>query len=294
MHVTEQAGKAHITAANGAGATVHHSTNWRPFVYPLRAAGGVEVTRGYPIVKRAGESQDHPHHTSMWLAHGDVNGWDFWHDQSCRIVPVDQPDIVNDDGAVVISMDYRWIAGDQMVVALESRTLRFAEYEGGMLVDWTSRLQPAEHPILFGDTKEGTMAIRLAPELRLEGAQAVGSSLNSEGVRNEKVWGKKARWVAYTGIIEEQPITVAMFDHHENPRHPTWWHARPYGLFAANPFGRRAFEGDTARSGQWRVEQGNEVILRYRVLVTDREQDSSVLDNVWSSWNDQDVRSGTE
>src|SRR5215467_4945294 len=51
----------------------------KPYLWPLHAASGTIVTRGYPIDATVpGETHDHPHHRGLWFTHGDVNGYDFW------------------------------------------------------------------------------------------------------------------------------------------------------------------------------------------------------------------------
>ena len=59
--------------------SLHFDDVQKPFLYPITSARGVSVTRGYPMELRPGETKDHSHHTSLWFAHGDVNGHDFWH-----------------------------------------------------------------------------------------------------------------------------------------------------------------------------------------------------------------------
>jgi hypothetical protein len=81
------------------------------------------------------------------------------------------------------------------------------------------------------------------------------------------VWGKRAEWVDYSGAIDGQTVGIAIFDHPENPRHPTYWHSRAYGLFAANPFGAHDFENDKSRDGSMTIEPGQSVRFRYRVVI---------------------------
>ena len=57
------------------------------------------------------------------------------------------------------------------------------------------------------------------------------------------MWGTRGRWMILTGTVESEPLTLAIFDHPGNPGFPTYWHARGYGLFAANPFGQKDFTG---------------------------------------------------
>jgi Family of unknown function (DUF6807) len=118
----------------------------------------------------------------------------------------------------------------------------------------------ARQKVVFGDTKEGTFAIRLAPGLtHME---------DSQGRTGEKqIWGQRADWVDYTGVVGREPLGVAIFDHPANPRHPTWWHARGYGLFAANIFGLHDFEHDPRKNGSLALGVGETIRFRYRVLI---------------------------
>jgi len=122
----------------------------------------------------------------------------------------------------------------------------------------------ASRNITFGDTKEGAFAIRLADSFTEENGATIVDSEGRHQMAN--VWGKRADWVDYTGTVDREAIGVAIFDHPLNPRHPTYWHARDYGLFAANPFGRRAFDPDQPES-RWKLERGRKLVFRYRVLI---------------------------
>jgi hypothetical protein len=119
-------------------------------------------------------------------------------------------------------------------------------------------------PLVIGDTKEGTFGIRLGPEL----SSPFGRMTSSNGAEGEKaIWGKTADWVDYSGIVSGQPAGVAVFDSPKSFRHPTTWHARAYGLFAANPFGLREFTADPNKDGSWTVPEGGSITFRYRVLI---------------------------
>ena len=77
-----------------------------------------------------------------------------------------------------------------------------------------------------------------------------GRMVNAEGKETEKnVWGKQSPWVDYYGPVAGKTVGVAIFDNPGNPRHPTYWHSRAYGLFAANPFGLHDFTGDKSKDG---------------------------------------------
>ena len=110
------------------------------------------------------------------------------------------------------------------------------------------------------------MAIRLAETMRLKGKVGHGHIINSNGVRDGDTWGKRADWCDYYAPREGKTYGVAIFDHPQNLRHPTWWMARDYGLFAANPFGQHDFEGrkDEPHLGDYTVPAGGTLTLRYR------------------------------
>ena len=112
------------------------------------------------------------------------------------------------------------------------------------------------------------MAMRINETMRLikDGKPGAGHSVNSEGVRDVAAWGKRAKWVDYYGPVNGQIVGIAIFDHPSNPRHPTWWHVRDYGLFAANPFGVHDFEGKPAGTGKLVVPADTSITFRYRFL----------------------------
>src|SRR5438105_14745952 len=137
--------------------------------------------------------------------------------------------------------------------------------ENQRMFDFEITLRPASGDVVFGDTKEGTMAVRLAETMRLKGKVGHGHIINSNGVRDEHTWGKRADWCDYYGPVGEKTVGMAIFDHPENPQHPTWWHVRDYGLFAANPFSRHDFEKLSDKSaGNLTIPAGQSVTFRYR------------------------------
>ena len=142
----------------------------------------------------------------------------------------------------------------------------------------------SEGDVLFGDTKEGTMAIRMAPALRLRGKVAAGEVRNSEGVTGKAVWGKRARWIDYRGPIDGATVGIALFDHPKNHGQPCRWHARDYGLLAANPFGVHHFEGKPKGAGGLELKKGSQLRLRYRFLFHDGELSAEELEKRWARW----------
>lgn len=231
-----------------------------PAIFPLFAPGGLRVLRAFPFERIEGESEDHPHHRGLWFAHGDVDGHDFWHDPECRIV-VRAHEVVGGD---TIRLLADW-ATPEGVIATETRTLRFSETPGRRRIDFGVELTPTADRLVLGDTKEGTIALRLAPTLRVEGPRARGRLENGEGLRDGDCWGRRSSMVTAEGPVEGRLVRVAMVDATPGADGPTHWHARKYGLLAANPFGRRAFEGREAPSG--RVTITPESPFRRRIVV---------------------------
>ena len=64
-------------------------------------------------------------------------------------------------------------------------------------------------------------------------------------------------------------MTIAILDHPGNPGFPTYWHARGYGLFAANPLGQAVFSEGKEKLN-FTLKRGQNQLFRYRVLIADR------------------------
>ncbi len=157
----------------------------------------------------------------------------------------------------------------------DERYTAFYSCDYGTLIVETIKITASPGPIKFGDTKEGFAAIRMAPSLALKGG--TGHILNSEGDKDDKAWGKRAKWVDYTGQMNGKTVGVTMFDAHTNYGYPTYWHARDYGLLAANPFGGKAFTGDAKNEAPLEVKMGDSVRFRYITLIHDGAIDAATL-----------------
>jgi hypothetical protein len=249
----------------------HYREVSRPFIYPLLGPGGVKMTRNWPMAEAEGEERDHPHQKSWWYSHGAVNGHDFWSESqnAGKTVHVDFLELSSGRESGVMRTSNRWVAKDGMVVCTDERTLRVYNRLDDRMFDFEITIHASHGDVTMGDTKEGTMAVRLAETMRLKPNKAnagkpTGHIVNSEGIRDGETWGKRAAWVDYHGPVEGRTMGLAIFDHPGNPRHPTWWHVRDYGLFGANPFGIHDFEKRPAGAGDMRVPAGESVTFRYR------------------------------
>jgi hypothetical protein len=248
----------------------------KPYLSPLRSAHGTVITRGFPMTPDlAGEDHDEPHQRAMYFAHGDINGFDFWgeaafqkwsnHSASTfgRAVFRTLNDITGgaDGGSLRATFDLVVPTG---TIAEEVQTYRFEGDEQSRLIDCEFAIHATHGPVVMGDTKEGTFAIRVVKALD----SPPGQMVNANGATGEKgIWGKRSDWVDYYGRVADEDVGVAIFDHPQNLRAPTYWHARAYGLLAANPFGVRQFTGDRRQNGKYAIPAGGSLILRYRVFI---------------------------
>ncbi len=251
----------------------------KPYLHPLRSASGRIVTRLYPMEQGVGETLDHPHHRGLWFGHGDVNGVDFWGNEpgqsphAGRIVLKKVLGVDSGPKSGHIRVLFDWVDDAGKPLLEESRTMVFYSDPALRTIDFDIQLK-ALTKVKFGDTKEGTFAIRLAPWLEEPEAgqppvpRRTGKMINAEGAVGEpNVWGKRSDWVDHFGEIEGEKIGVAIFDHPSNPRHPAYWHSRAYGLFAVNIFGLHDFEGDKTKDGSLTLAPGGVLRFRYRVIV---------------------------
>jgi hypothetical protein len=252
--------------------TYYYAANLpRPFFHPLRTADGKVVTRGFPMVTDApAESQDrdHPHHRSCWFTFGDVDGVDYWGEGAKvqgRIVnrSVDKMEGGEKKGVLAATMD--WLDNTGRKILVQKQEVIFHGDASRRYMDYTIVLTPAERDVTFRDTKEGMFAVRLATPLKEKNGGVITNSKGAVGMKD--CWGKSAEWVDYSGQLDGSKVGVTIMDHPGSFRHPTTWHVRDYGLFAANPFGLRDFTGDKAKDGSHVIATGKNITFRYRILI---------------------------
>jgi hypothetical protein len=249
----------------------------RPYCYPVIGPAETPMTRNFPMKDVPGEERDHKHHRSLWYAHGIINGSDFWSENSKNGKTVHEKftALKSGDHAATLSSQNKWVATNGSVVLTDNRTIRF---HADRTIDFEITLQALpDKGFTMGDTKEGSMSLRINESMRVtkppEGKgkkreKGDGHIVTSEGIRDGATWGTRAAWVDCYGPVEGKVFGVAMFDHPSNPRHPTWWHVRDYGLFAANPWGIHDFEKKPAEKelGNMEVAPGKSISFRYRII----------------------------
>ena len=271
----------------------------KPYLHPLRSASGKVVTRGFPMLPDvSGESHDHPHQRGLWFTHGNVNGIDFWgseveKDPAKRgvvtLVKVDKTAGGRKSGEITAT--FNWNAPGGKTLLSETRRMVFYSDPVNRIIDFDIVLHP-EDSVTFVDTKEGTFAIRLAAGLEepQKNAPAVpkrtGLMVNAVGKSGEKaVWGKRSEWVDYAGELDGEKLGIAILDYPANPRHPTYWHSRSYGLFAANIFGVHDFENDASKDGSLTIAPGQPLRFRYRVIIHPGNYQSAAIGDQYQRYS---------
>jgi hypothetical protein len=192
------------------------------------------------------------------------------------------------DQSVTLNTAHDWIDPKSDLKIMEDRReYRFKKQDNGDLtIDTTIVLMATTGNVTIEDDKEGAFAIRTTPLLRLEGPVAKGHIINSEGLKDKDAWGKRAKWVDYYGPDSKgNTYGIAIFDHPKSFRHPTWWHARHYGLFTANPFGQGHFEKDADKqSGNHTIKNDESITLKYRLLIHHGTPVEAGIQEAYAQW----------
>jgi len=265
----------------------------KPYLHPLRAASGTYVTRMWPMEKVAEEASiakpDHQHQRGLWFAHDSVNGLDFWNNEASyttpkrgKIVLVKLGQATSGKRQGSVAADFDWTSLDGHKLLGESRVMTFYDDPKLRMVDLDITLTAAGQ-VVFGDSKDGMFGIRMRPILQED--HGTGHISNADGLETEKaLWGKPSNWCDYSGDIHGEKVGIAVLDHPANPHHPVRWHARAYGLFAANPFGLAAFTGDKSQDGSITLAPGQSLRFRYRVIVHPGDAKSANVAALWQQY----------
>lgn len=261
----------------------------KPYLHPLRSASGKIVTRRFPMEQVEGEVRDHPHHRGLWFSHGDVNGYDFWANERSSKRPksglitlkkVNSVKSGSKSGSV--SASFEWKEPDGKLLLTEDRTMVFYSDPKLRTIDLDIKLTPAQK-VKFGDTKEGCFAIRLADSLNEKHS---GKMVSADGKRGEsEVWGTRSPWVDYHGEVDGEKLGITIMDHPSSPRHPTYWHSRSYGLFAANIWGLHDFLNDKTKDGSMTLTPGEAIRFRYRVVIHPGDEQSANIAELYKAYS---------
>ena len=270
----------------------------KQILYPIFTAGENLVTRGWPIMPRPGESTDHPHQRGMWLNYGNVNGYDFWgnsyaippeirkvHDGRIKHIKIEK--LSSGSGGGTIVTDESWISpfGNQLLA--EKTTYHFIADGSTHIIDRITTLTATDSAVTFKDTKEGMFGVRYNEQLKLpikkpesfvdaagdtttiaaSSKETTGDYRSSEGTTGDSVWSTRAKWLNLFGSINGEEVSLVICDHPKNFDYPTYWHARGYGLFAANPFGAYDFTNGKLTI-DYILPKGQSLTFRHRVIIS--------------------------
>lgn len=247
---------------------------YKPFLFPVLGPSGSRMTRSYPMEKIAGDDVDHPHHESFWFTHGKVNGIDFWDVKKGLIKETART--IEAAGPVLGRLRTRddWVAPDGAKVCEDERVLTVYATKGVRIIDFDVTLKATDKPVVMGETKEGSFGLRVASSMDVDQKDKTkkgGRIVNAEGLKDAAAWGKPSAWVDYSGPVDGKAAGITIMDHPRSFRHPTTWHVRTYGLFAANPFGGPDFK--TPGYGEYTIAPGDSIRFAYRVILHDGEGD---------------------
>lgn len=267
----------------------------KPVLYPIMAPNGTVITRGFPMTPIAGEPTDHPHHLGLWFNYGDVNGLDFWNNS--YDIPAEKKDrygnirfgkitSMKEGSTGTIAYEAKWNDHMEKTLLNENTSIAFHQTDGAWVIDRTTTLT-AVVPVLFKDNKEGMLGLRMAHELQIPTMEtkkfkdangiettikavtdtiANGNYIASNGKQGDAVWSSKASWCMMYAKMKTDSISVLIIDHPANEGYPTHWHARGYGLFAANPLGVKVFtNGKSERN--FSLQPGQSATFKYRVVI---------------------------
>ncbi len=274
----------------------------KPVLWPVMSPNGNMLTRSYPMVNKAGDRTDHPHHVGIWLNYGDVNGLDFWNNSEAipeedrnRYGTVYHQSIEkakSGKGKATLITTSVWKSPDDEVLLEENTEFAFrAMGDDIRIIDRTTTLTAKIDEVKFTDNKEGMFAIRVARELELpsekpselmdshgvvtkvekmDNTDVKGNYRSSEGIEGGEVWGTRAKWMKLSSEINGEPVSLVIIDNPANVGYPTYWHARDYGLFAANTLGQKALS-EGKEELNFSLQKGESVTFRYRLVVASED-----------------------
>lgn len=239
-----------------------HPRILRPGFANLRAPGGILVTRNFPPVEGIDETDHADLHPGLWLGFGDISGEDFWRNKG-RIEHdcfTGKPEWK--DGRLSFATKNTFVTTRGTAIADMTNRFLLSPQGESLCLEWDAEITPTVDGFYFGDQEEMGLGVRVATEITEKNG---GLITNSEGLTTAaKTWGQPAAWCEYSGSLDGHRVGIMVVPDHLNP-HRAWWHNRDYGVFVANPFGRKAMkQGETSRIG---VKRGETYRMKFVVIL---------------------------
>lgn len=251
---------------------------YKPCMQQLFTPGGINVLRDSPA--------DHQHHHALMYAVS-VDGLNFWEEQkqpgrqmhkSFCDVTVDAHNGIP-RGSFCERLD--WVnPGTDELLLNESRTIAVSRLDdsGATLLTWQSSftVPPGKDSATLSGSHYFGLGMRF-----VETMDAGPQLRNSSGQPGEIVRGSerlvRARWCALTAEAGGKPVTVAMFCHPDNLRHPTHWFTmdKPFAYLSATMNLHRE---------PLKIPSGEPLKLRYAVAVWDGSVENSQIDRLYRRW----------
>lgn len=268
----------------------------KPVLYPLTTPSGIVVTRGWPFEKIEGEKRDHPHHIGLYFTYDEINGNNFWNNSKNPLPAIEhlRTELATDTaGHPALETHSQWTGKGDVPLLAEKRMTSFSTGTDEYIIDIDIELTALAEKVAFGDTKEGVFAIRLAQWLTESTdsryQRGTGSYLNCHGDEKESgVWGKRAKWVRIQGQKDGKTVGIAILNHPSSTNYPTYWHARGYGAFSANPLGQYAFQRshrvEDPKPFGLTLERGQTAGFKFRVVIYDGPRTKEQLDEAFEEY----------
>jgi len=253
---------------------------FKPYVQQLCSPSGINVLRDAP--------SDHLHHHALMYAVA-VDGVNFWEEQTDpgRQLHKRFGDMRIDKSGDVPGAGFTeqidWINPRSRELLLkERRTIKVCQLDDvkATLLSWQSSLevQSGKKSMTLTGSHYFGLGMRF-----LESMDTGGQFLNAAGQAGDIVRGAerlaRADWCAYTAEADGKPVTIAMFGHPENLRHPTHWFTMttPFAYLAATL---------NLHKEPLEVTSDKPLVLRYAVAVWDGRVDKSKIDGIYRRWVD--------
>jgi hypothetical protein len=255
---------------------------FKPYVQQLFSPDGINILRDAPA--------DHKHHHALMFAVA-VDGVNFWEEQRN---PGRQEHRAFTDATIDKHGDIPWAGFTEQLAWLEPsgeklllnehRTIRLCQPNDPKvtLLTWESRFEVPkgrESATLAGSHYFG-LGMRFVTSMDVGGQFRNAGGKTGDIVRGDERL-VRADTCGYTASANGNPVTVEMFGHPDNLRHPTHW------FFMTKPF---AYLSATLNLHEepLKIVSGKPLVLRYGVVLLDGEEVergmTRPLYEKWAAW----------